>query len=120
MGHLLWMFLLAVGISLATSCVETGGAGQTMAAAAKDPKLSKEEVAVRFLAAYIQGQKAVASRYATPLAINKIPWGRSSTEYLANYDDKMNLRFAGGSATPTFQEVNGRIIIADFDVHLRH
>ena len=120
-----WTRTFFSGICLSTcffavsACVESTNQGNTRSKIA-EKKLTQEDVALRFLTAYIQGDKQAAVRYATAQAITKLPWGRSSTAYLPHYDDKKNLWFAGGWAKPIYQVVDGRIMIYDFEAHRKY
>ena len=112
-------FCLGSSLLLTSGCVETTNQGNTSPKVA-EKNLSQDDVALRFLTAYIQGNRQSAVQYATAMAINKIPWGRSNTAYLPHYDDKKLLWFSGGWAKPLYQVIDGRIMIADFDVHRKY
>jgi len=106
--------------SLLSGCAETNTQGGRASNQAAAKNLTQGDVALRFLTAYIEGDRQTAVRYATAMAINKLPWGRSSVTYLPHYDDQKNLWFSGGWAKPIYQVIDGRIMIYDFDVHRKY
>ena len=112
--------ITALALFCLSACVETSSQNGMTGRQAAERNLTQEDVALRFLAAYIQGNRQVAVRYATAMAINKLPWGRSTTTYLPHYDDRKNLWFAGGWAKPVYQKVDGKIMIYDFEVHRKY
>lgn len=101
------------GVSGASSSSRSG------ATSAEEGPLTKHDVALRFLTAYIRLDRQMALRYATPEAIAKLDWNRPHQGNVPYYDDKMILRFNGGWAKVYFQDVGGTFRIVDFDVHRR-
>jgi len=107
-----------------SSCVEdfqtagsSSGPASRTASAKEDGPLTKHDVALRFLTAYIRLDKNMALRYATPQAVSKLNWNISHRGNIPYYDDKMLLQFNGGWARVTFQDVGGTYKIVDFEVH---
>jgi len=100
------MTILAAGVVLFNGCEEyqsTGlsstlaPAGGTATAVAATPPpveaLTKHDVALRFLTAFIRLDRGMALRYATPEAIGKLNWNTSHQGNIPYYDDKMILYF---------------------------
>lgn len=121
-------FCLAV--SLLSSCVETtstglsSGLGGTVSSrSGSQPTaltpLTKHDVALRFLTAYIRLDRNMALQFATPQAVSKLNWNLPHRGNIPYYDDKMLLQFNGGWARVYFQDVGGTYKIVDFDVHRR-
>lgn len=106
-------------LSILCSCVETSLDGGTASGPTQpaETNLTKEDIELRFLTAYIKGDPSSARRYATDEAIQQIPWVPASSGYLPYFDDKDQLHFAGGLAQPTFSEVDGQLKITHFKVH---
>jgi hypothetical protein len=126
------MTILAAGVVLFNGCEEyqsTGlsstlaPAGGTATAVAATPPpveaLTKHDVALRFLTAFIRLDRGMALRYATPEAIGKLNWNTSHQGNIPYYDDKMILYFNGGWARVYFQDIGGTYRICNFDVHRR-
>ncbi|MEM6916295.1 MAG: hypothetical protein AAF491_06970, partial [Verrucomicrobiota bacterium] len=81
---------LATGsaVLLLSSCVESTSLAPGSAAISADPaaasevdaapaeKLTKHDAALRFLTAYIRLDRAMALKYASPQAVNKLDWNR--------------------------------------------
>jgi len=116
--------------SFLTSCVETPGASSalstsgagtsSMASPAPVPEaLTKHDVALRFLTAFIRLDQNMALLYATPEAVSKLNWKMTHQGNIPYYDDKMLLQFNGGWARVFFQDVGGTYRITDFEVHRR-
>lgn len=82
-------------------------------------KLSKYDVALRFLTAYIHLDRNEALKYASPKAVSKLNWDRPHRGNIPYYDDKMFLYYSGGLAKVYFQEVDGSYLISDFQTHNR-
>lgn len=111
-----------------TGCVEStalspdaSGAkpGQVASASPPTEQLSKYDVALRFLTAYIHLDRSSALKYATPKAVSKLNWTKSHGGNIPYYDDKMFLYYSGGLAKVYFQEVNGSYMISDLQTHNR-
>lgn len=81
--------------------------------------LSKHDVALRFLTAYIRLDRNMALNYATPEAVSKLNWNISHAGNIPYYDDKMLLQFRGGWARVFFQDMGNTFKIVDFEVHQR-
>lgn len=120
------LFLTATGVVLSlTSCIETTSSGSSAAptglsnSSAPPQKLSKHDIALRFLTAFIRLDKNMALQYASPQAVSKLDWNRQHSGNIPYYDDKMILYFNGGWARVYFQEVNGSYIVSDLEVHRR-
>lgn len=129
--------LLAAAVMLISSCEEyqstglsstltsgnTGNTGNSGSANAASPApveaLTKHDVALRFLTAFIRLDRDMASRYATTEAISKLNWNTSHRGNIPYYDDKMILYFNGGWARVYFQDIGGTYRISNFDVHRR-
>lgn len=115
---------------LLTSCVETSGLSSTISTpgsnstSATSPApapeaLTKHDVALRFLTAFIRLDKNMALQYATPEAVSKLNWNMSHSGNIPYYDDKMILKFNGGWARVFFQDAGGTFLISDFEVYRR-
>lgn len=113
---------------MTTSCVEstslapsTSGAKPAQVAPAPQPveKLSKYDVALRFLTAYIHLDRNSALKYATPNAVAKLDWNTPHRGNIPYYDDKMFLYYRGGLAKVFFQETDGSYVISDLQTHKR-
>jgi len=127
----LTMSVLAAAAVLLTGCEEyqstglsstlTSGSTGSSAAASPAPveALTKHDVALRFLTAFIRLDRNMASRYATPEALSKFDWNMSHRGNIPYYDDKMILYFNGGWARVYFQDIGGTYRISNFDVHRR-
>ncbi len=113
--------------TLLSGCVdETGGSlfstasgasrGRSSNSPAEEGPLTRHDVALRFLTAYIRLDRNMALRYATPEAVSKLDWNRPHQGNVPYYDDKMILRFNGGWARVYFQDIGGTFKIVDFDV----
>ena len=81
--------------------------------------LTKHDVALRFLTAYIRLDRTMALQFATPEAVAKLDWNLPHRGNIPYYDDKMLLQFNGGWARVYFQDVGGTYKIVNFDVHRR-
>jgi hypothetical protein len=81
--------------------------------------LTKHDVALRFLTAYIRLDRNMALQFATPEAVAKLDWNLPHRGNIPYYDDKMLLQFNGGWARVYFQDVGGTYKIVNFDVHRR-
>lgn len=112
----------------ATGCVEstsltpgTTDAKPAQVANAPAPveKLSKYDVALRFLTSYIHLDRNAALKYATPKAVSKLDWNKPHRGNIPYYDDKMFLYYSGGLAKVYFQEVDGSYKISDLQTHKR-
>ncbi|HQW28689.1 MAG TPA: hypothetical protein PK529_05860 [Verrucomicrobiales bacterium] len=79
--------------------------------------LTKHDVALRFLTAYIRLDRAMALRYATPEAVSKLNWNLSHRGNIPYYNDNMLLQFNGGWARVFFQDMGGTYKITDLEVH---
>jgi len=103
-----------------TSSLSSGGTPAAPATPAPvEESLTKHDVALRFLTAYIRLDPSMALRYATPEAVSKLDWKSSHRGNIPYYDDKMLLQFNGGWARVFFQEMGGSYRITDFEVHRR-
>jgi hypothetical protein len=103
-----------------SSTLSSGNSGSTGAStAAPVEALTKHDVALRFLTAFIRLDRNMASRYASPEALSKFDWNMSHRGNIPYYDDKMILYFNGGWARVYFQDIGGTYRISDFDVHRR-
>lgn len=123
--------LLAAAVMLISGCEEyqstglssTLSSGNTGSASAASPTpaeaLTKHDVALRFLTAFIRLDRNMASRYASPEALGKFDWNMSHRGNIPYYDDKMILYFNGGWARVYFQDIGGTYRISNFDVHRR-
>lgn len=103
-----------------SSTLSSGNSGSTGASSAAPVEaLTKHDVALRFLTAFIRLDRNMASRYASPEALSKFDWNMSHRGNIPYYDDKMILYFNGGWARVYFQDIGGTYRISDFDVHRR-
>lgn len=116
-----------LSVAVLSGCVdETGGSlfsaasgassGRSSSSPVEEGPLTRHDVALRFLTAYIRLDRNMALRYATPQAVSKLDWNRPHHGNVPYYDDKMILRFNGGWARVYFQDVGGTFKIVDFDV----
>lgn len=103
------------GLSSTLSSSGRSSSSRGSASSVEGP-LTKHDVALRFLTAYIRLDRSMALRYATPQAVSKLDWNLSHRGNIPYYDDKMLLRFNGGWARVYFQDVGGTYKIVDFDV----
>ena len=102
---------------LSTS-LSSGGTPATPATPAPvEESLTKHDVALRFLTAYIRLDQSMALRYATPEAVGKLDWKSSHRGNIPYYNDKMLLQFSGGWARVFFQDMGGTYRITDLEVH---
>jgi hypothetical protein len=122
------LFLISSGAALClTSCEElqTTGVSSSLnssASSTTDPAavpLSKHDVALRFLTAFIRLDRSMAAQYATPEALSKLNWNAPHRGNIPYYDDKMLLQFNGGWARVFFQDTGNTYRITDFEVHSR-
>ncbi len=112
--------LESMGVSSSlTSGRGAAGSRPAPAAADREGPLTKHDVALRFLTAYIRLDRNMALRYATPQAVSKLDWNVPHRGNIPYYDDKMLLQFNGGWARVYFQDVGGTYKIVDFDVRRR-
>jgi len=113
-----------------SSCVETSSTGlsagfgsSSATRSGSQPTaltpLTRHDVALRFLTAYIRLDRSMALQFATPQAVSKLNWNLSHRGNIPYYDDKMLLQFNGGWARVYFQDVGGTYKIVDLEVH-RH
>jgi len=121
----------ALAVLLLASCAEefqSGGlsslssgsvAGPLPSPMAQEERLTKHDVALRFLTAFIRLDRNMALKYATPQAVAKLDWNRPHRGNIPYYNDKMLLQFNGGWARVFFQDVGGTYKIVDFEVHRR-
>jgi hypothetical protein len=123
---------ICAALALAGCVEETGGGGFSTASGGSSSRgtsssrgsasqgeegpLTRHDVALRFLTAYIRLDRNMALRYATPQAVSKLDWNRPHLGNVPYYDDKMILRFNGGWARVYFQDIGGTFKIVDFDV----
>ncbi len=126
-------FLLILCCLVATclsSCVETTSNGLSSGLGSNIPSrsgsqptaltpLTRHDVALRFLTAYIRLDRNMALQFATPQAVAKLNWNLSHRGNIPYYDDKMLLQFNGGWARVYFQDVGGTYKIVDLEVHRR-
>ncbi len=87
------------------------------AADSNQPKLTKHDVALRFLTAYIRRDQNLARKYASPAAVEKMDWHIQHGANIPYYDDKMLLHFSGGYAKLHFQMIQGSAHIGKIDVY---
>ncbi|MBP6600497.1 MAG: hypothetical protein KA250_01755 [Verrucomicrobiales bacterium] len=122
------LFLISVGAALClTSCEElqTNSSSSSLNASASATTdssatpLSKHDVALRFLTAFIRLDRSMAMQYATPEALSKLNWNAPHRGNIPYYDDKMLLQFNGGWARVFFQDTGNTFRICDFEVHSR-
>lgn len=115
--------LFMVGCEELTSTGLTSGSSSSAArvgsAGSQTEALSKHDVALRFLTAYIRLDRNMALNYATPEAVSKLNWNISHSGNIPYYDDKMLLQFRGGWARVFFQDMGNTYKIVDFEVHNR-
>ncbi len=105
---------------LSSSLASSNASSRTTSVApVREEALTKHDVALRFLTAYIRLDRNMALKYATPQAISKLDWNLSHRGNIPYYDDKMLLQFNGGWARVYFQDVGGTYKIVDFDVRRR-
>lgn len=102
-----------------TSTLSSGSGTSAAANTAPTEALTKHDIALRFLTAFIRLDRNMAARYATPAALSKLDWNMSHGGNIPYYDDKMLLQFNGGWARVYFQDIGGTYRIIDFDVHPR-
>lgn len=81
--------------------------------------MTKHDIALRFLTAFIRLDRSMALRYASAEAVSKLNWNMSHRGNIPYYDDKMLLQFNGGWARVYFQDFGGTYRISDFEVHTR-
>ncbi len=118
-------FLLSGCTELETSSGLSGSSSGSSArvgsgsAAPQTEALSKHDVALRFLTAFIRLDRNMALNYATPEAVSKLNWNMSHAGNIPYYDDKMLLQFRGGWARVFFQDLGNTYKIVDFEVHSR-
>jgi len=106
----------STGLSSSLGSTESSGAGSQPTALTP---LTKHDVALRFLTAYIRLDRNMAFQFATPQAVSKLNWNLSHRGNIPYYDDKMLLQFNGGWARVYFQDVGGTYKIVDLEVHRR-
>jgi len=102
-----------------SSTLSSGSGNSAASGAAPVEVLTKHDVALRFLTAFIRLDRTMAARYATPEALNKLNWNMSHRGNIPYYDDKMLLQFNNGWARVYFQDIGGTYRICDFEVHTR-
>ena len=102
---------------LSTSLSPGGAPAAPTTPAPIEEKLTKHDVALRFLTAFIRIDRTMALRYATPEAVSKLDWNTSHRGNIPYYNDKMLLQFNGGWARVFFQDMGGTYRITDFEVH---
>ncbi len=102
-----------------SSTLATGNRTSAASNTAPTEALTKHDIALRFLTAFIRLDRNMAARYATPEALSKLNWNMSHHGNIPYYDDKMLLQFNGGWARVYFQDIGGTYRIIDFDVHPR-
>jgi len=102
-----------------SSTLSSGNGTSAASSAAPVEALTKHDVALRFLTAFIRLDRTMAARYATPEALGKLNWNLSHRGNIPYYDDKMLLQFSGGWARVYFQDIGGTYRICDFEVHTR-
>ncbi|HRQ89525.1 MAG TPA: hypothetical protein PLA50_12045 [Bacteroidia bacterium] len=102
---------LSSGLS-ASGSGSAGGASETIG-------LSKHDIALRFLTAYIRLDRNMALNYATPQAVSRLDWNMPHAGNIPYYDDKMLLQFRGGWARVFFQDMGNTYKIVDIEVHRR-
>ena len=122
--------LFCLAVTFLSSCVETtstglsadlGSTGSSRSGSqptALTP-LTKHDVALRFLTAYIRLDRNMALQFATPQAVAKLNWNLPHRGNIPYYDDKMLMQFNGGWARVYFQDVGGTYKIVDLEVHRR-
>ena len=113
---------------LLTSCVDPSTGLSTSLSSGSSPttsttpapvveSLTKHDVALRFLTAFIRLDQTMALDYATAEAVSKLDWKTSHRGNIPYYNDKMLLQFNGGWARVFFQDMGGTYRITDFEVH---
>jgi hypothetical protein len=102
-----------------SSTLSSGGGSSARTSATQVEALTKHDVALRFLTAFIRLDRNMALRYATPEALNKLNWNTSHQGNIPYYDDKMLLQFRGGWARVYFQDTGGTYRISNFEVYRR-
>lgn len=123
------LFALLAGL-FASGCVESSTLAPGTSAATPPPaqvapppapveKLTKHDVALRFLTAYVHLDQNMALKYASPKAVAKLDWNRPHRGNIPYYDDKMFLYYSGGLAKVYFQEIDGSYLISDLQTHKR-
>jgi hypothetical protein len=103
---------------LSSSLGSTGSSRSGSQPTALTP-LTKHDVALRFLTAYIRLDRNMALQLATPQAVSKLNWNLPHRGNIPYYDDKMLMQFNGGWARVYFQDVGGTYKIVDLEVHRR-
>ena len=121
------IFLAAI---LLSSCVETTPSGLSSSLSSTGSSrsgsqptaltpLTRHDVALRFLTAFIRLDRNMALQFATPQAVSKLNWNLPHRGNIPYYDDKMLLQFNGGWARVYFQDFGGTYKIVDLEVHRR-
>ena len=121
---------ICLAAALLNSCVETTSTGLSSSLGSNESSragsqptaltpLTKHDVALRFLTAYIRLDRNMAFQFATPQAVSKLNWNLPHRGNIPYYDDKMLLQFNGGWARVYFQDVGGTYKIVDLEVHRR-
>jgi hypothetical protein len=121
---------LCLAATLLSSCVETTSSGLSSSLGSTGSSrsgsqptaltpLTKHDVALRFLTAYIRLDRNMALQLATPQAVSKLNWNLPHRGNIPYYDDKMLMQFNGGWARVYFQDVGGTYKIVDLEVHRR-
>ena len=121
------IFLAAI---LLSSCVETTPSGLSSSLSSTGSSrsgsqptaltpLTRHDVALRFLTAFIRLDRNMALQFATPQAVSKLSWNLPHRGNIPYYDDKMLLQFNGGWARVYFQDFGGTYKIVDLEVHRR-
>ncbi len=119
------IFLAAI---LLSSCVETTSSGLSSSLSSTGSSrsgsqptaltpLTRHDVALRFLTAFIRLDRNMALQFATPQAVSKLNWNLPHRGNIPYYDDKMLLQFNGGWARVYFQDFGGTYKIVDLEVH---
>jgi len=115
---------------LLSSCVETTPSGLSSSLSSTGSSrsgsqptaltpLTRHDVALRFLTAFIRLDRNMALQFATPQAVSKLNWNLPHRGNIPYYDDKMLLQFNGGWARVYFQDFGGTYKIVDLEVHRR-
>ena len=115
---------------LLSSCVETTSSGLSSSLSSTGSSrsgsqptaltpLTRHDVALRFLTAFIRLDRNMALQFATPQAVSKLNWNLPHRGNIPYYDDKMLLQFNGGWARVYFQDFGGTYKIVDLEVHRR-
>lgn len=124
------LITLCLAATLLSSCVETTSSGLSSSLGSTGSSrsgsqptaltpLTKHDVALRFLTAYIRLDRNMALQLATPQAVAKLNWNLPHRGNIPYYDDKMLMQFNGGWARVYFQDVGGTYKIVDLEVHRR-